>query len=60
MTSAARNVLIGALGMLLLLAATGLLIVLTGGYNIAATDRHNPIVGWALTTTMRNLSLIHI
>ncbi|MBU1607031.1 MAG: cytochrome c [Alphaproteobacteria bacterium] len=54
MTPAARNVLIGALGMLLLLAATGLLIVLTGGYNIAATDRHNPIVGWALTTTMRN------
>src|SRR3546814_18989819 len=27
---------------------------LTGGYNYAATDRHNPIVAWALTTTMRN------
>lgn len=54
MSATARNIVIGAAGMLLLLIIVALLIVLTGGYNVAATDRHNPIVGWALTTTMRN------
>lgn len=54
MSGTVRNLIIGALGMLLLLLVIGLLIVLTGGYNVAATARHNPIIGWALTTTMRN------
>ncbi len=49
-----RGVLAGAAGMLVLLIVVALLVVLTGGYNVAATDRHNPVVGWALDTTMHN------
>jgi len=49
-----RGILIGAAGMLALLVAIALIVVLTGGYNVAATDRHSPMIGWALTTTMRN------
>lgn len=49
-----KNIILGTVGMLLVLTAIGLLLVLTGGYNVAATDRHNPIIGWALDTTMRN------
>lgn len=37
---------------LLLLAGTGLLVVLTGGYDVAATSKHTPLVRWALGTTM--------
>lgn len=54
MSARAKGVVIGAFGMLLVLLLTALLVVLTGGYNVAATDRHNPIVGWALDTTMQN------
>jgi|TARA_R100000501_G_scaffold18540_1_gene40549 mono/diheme cytochrome c family protein len=54
MSANLRGIIIGALGMLLLLILIALIVVLTGGYNVAATDRHNPIVGWALTTTMTN------
>ena len=54
MTRLWRGAVIGALSMLLLLLLIGLIVVLTGGYNVAATDRHNPIVGWALSTTMEN------
>ena len=54
MSATATGVLIGAVGTLLLLALIALIVVLTGGYNVAASDRHNPVVGWALTTTMRN------
>lgn len=54
MSARAKNIILGALSMLILLPVAGLLVVLTGAYNVAATDRHNPIVGWALTTTMRN------
>ncbi|MEW9854912.1 c-type cytochrome [Novosphingobium sp. M1R2S20] len=49
-----RSVLIGAAGMLSLLLAFALIVVLTGAYNVAADDRHETPVGWALTTTMRN------
>ena len=35
--------LLGALAMLLLLVLIALLVILTGGYNVAATERHNPI-----------------
>src|SRR3546814_18443813 len=54
MNAALRNILLGAVGVFLLLILIALLVVLTGGYNVAATDRHNPIVAWALTTTMRS------
>jgi mono/diheme cytochrome c family protein len=49
-----KGALLGALTMLIVLAAIALLVVLTGAYNVAATDRHNPVVGWALDTTMHN------
>lgn len=49
-----RGVALGAAGMLLFLMLIALTVVLTGGYNVAATDRHNPIVGWALDTAMTN------
>ncbi|WP_305095700.1 c-type cytochrome [Croceibacterium aestuarii] len=31
-----------------------LVVVLAGGYNIAATDRHSPLVAWALHTNFEN------
>lgn len=46
--------LVGALALLGLAAFVGLLIVLTGGYNVAATERHTTIGGWVLDTTFRN------
>lgn len=46
-----RWMLLGALALLALLAAIGLTVVLTGAYNIAATDRHETPVAWALETT---------
>ena len=49
-----KGAITGAVAMLLLLIAIALIVILTGGYNVAATDRHNPIVGWALDTTMHN------
>ncbi len=49
-----KSFALGALAMLLLLALIALLVVLTGGYNVAATQRHTPVVGWALDTTFRN------
>lgn len=54
MSAKARLVLVGAVGMALGLLLIALIVVLTGSYNVAATDRHNPLVGWALTTTMKN------
>lgn len=45
-----RSFLAGALAMLLLLAAAGLIVVLTGGYNVAATERHTALGAWALNT----------
>lgn len=49
-----KGALLGALGMIVLLALIALLVVLTGGYNVAATDRHAPLVAWALDTTYVN------
>lgn len=54
MNKTVKGIIIGAAGLLVLLVLIALIVVLTGGYNVAATKRHNPIVGWALTTTMRN------
>lgn len=54
MTIERKSLLLGALGMLVLLVLIGLLVILTGGYNVAATERHKPITAWALDTTFRN------
>ena len=54
MSKPLRGVLLGVVGTLLLLIGIGLLVILTGGYNVAATDRHPALSEWALTTTMRN------
>src|SRR3546814_3659701 len=56
MNAALRNILLGAVGVFLLLILIALLVVLTGGYNVAATDRHNPIVAWALTRSEEHTS----
>ena len=40
--------------MLLLLVLIALLVILTGSYNVAVTERHNPITAWALDNTFRN------
>ncbi|RKF22671.1 cytochrome c [Altericroceibacterium spongiae] len=44
--------MIGAATLLLVILAIIFIVIFTGGYNVAATDRHNPVVAWALTTTM--------
>lgn len=49
-----RSVAIGAIGVLLILALAGLLVIETGGYDVAADTRHETPVEWALATTMRN------
>ncbi|QIQ85258.1 cytochrome c [Erythrobacter sp.] len=54
MKPSTKGALVGAIGMLVLLLAIGLAVILTGAYNVAATDRHNPAVGWALDTAMHN------
>lgn len=54
MTDRVKGVILGAVGTLLLLVLIALIVILTGGYNVAATDRHNPVAGWALATTMTN------
>lgn len=46
-----KSLLAGALALLVLLAAIALTVVLTGAYNVAATDRHETPVAWALETT---------
>jgi mono/diheme cytochrome c family protein len=45
---------IGIIGFLAMAAVVGLLVVYTGGYNIAATEEHASIVRWAFDTTFRN------
>ena len=54
MTERGKGFLIGATSLLALLVLVGLAVVLTGGYNVAATDRHNPITAWALHSTYEN------
>lgn len=54
MSPRAKGVVAGAFGMLLVMLLIALVVVLTGSYNVAATERHNPIVGWALSSTMQN------
>ena len=49
-----RNAGLGALALAVLLFLVALFVVLTGSYNVAADERHTPLVGWATSTTMRN------
>lgn len=44
----------GVAGSLVLLAAFGLLLVYTGGYNVAATEKHASFVRWGLDKTFEN------
>lgn len=44
----------GALGVLALLGAAGLIVVYTGAYNVAATEEHASFTRWAFDTTLRN------
>lgn len=54
MTVHRRSFALGALALFLLGVLIALIVILTGGYNVAASERHNPIVGWALNTTFVN------
>ncbi len=49
-----RSAAIGAVGMCLLLGLVALIVIETGAYDVAADERHETPVGWALATTMRN------
>jgi mono/diheme cytochrome c family protein len=46
------GVLLGFVLALLTTVAVGLIVVYTGAYNVAATDRHADVVRWAFDTTM--------
>lgn len=41
----------GALGVLLLLGAIGLIVIYAGAYNVAATEEHSSLGRWAFDTT---------
>lgn len=51
-TSAGAGILVGAVAMLVLLAVAGLVVVYSGAYNVAATDRHADLMRWAFETTL--------
>jgi hypothetical protein len=44
----------GAAGVLVVLGATGLIIVYTGAYNVAATEEHAAVTRWAFDTTFHH------
>jgi mono/diheme cytochrome c family protein len=43
----------GALGVLAVVGAAGLIVVYTGAYNVAATEEHAAFTRWAFDTTMQ-------
>lgn len=45
---------LGALALFLLGLLVALLVILTGGYNVAATERHTTVGAWALNTNFVN------
>jgi mono/diheme cytochrome c family protein len=49
-----KSMLAGAIALLVLLLLIALTVVLTGAYNVAATDGHERPVAWALETTRTN------
>ena len=54
MSATWKGVIYGAVGVLLALILIGLLVILTGGYNVAATERHTTVGAWALDMNFRN------
>lgn len=54
MSPKGKGAAMGAVATILVLLLVGLLIVLTGGYNVAATERHTTVGAWALDTNFRN------
>ena len=48
------GMVIGILGTILVAVAVWLVVVYTGAYNVAATDRHADIVRWTFETTMHH------
>lgn len=54
MSPTIRGVLLGAAGTLLVLLVIALLVILTGAYNVAATERHTALGEWALQTNYTN------
>lgn len=54
MTPTLKGLLFGAVGVIAMLLLIGLLVVLTGGYNVAATERHTTVGAWALNTNITN------
>ena len=50
----AMGVITGVFFTLAVMAIVGLVVVYTGGYNVAATDPHTPLGRWATSTTMEN------
>jgi len=49
-----KSMLAGALALLALLFLLALIVIFSGAYNVAATDRHETPVAWALETTRTN------
>lgn len=49
-----KSFLLGALAAVLLALLIALLVILTGGYNVAATERHTAIGEWVLDTNFTN------
>ena len=49
-----RSFLAGFAAAIVLALVIALGVILSGAYNVAATDRHNPIVAWAFDTTFEN------
>ena len=47
------GIVTGVFATLAALAVVGLIVVYTGGYNVAATEDHTPLGRWALSTTMQ-------
>ncbi|MFC4171622.1 c-type cytochrome [Microvirga sp. GCM10011540] len=48
------GIAVGALGVLAVLGITGLIVVYSGAYNVAATEEHASFTRWAFDTTFHN------
>ncbi|MGG5889507.1 c-type cytochrome [Falsiroseomonas sp. HC035] len=53
-SSIVLGLIAGAAGVLVVLGATGLIIVYTGAYNVAATEEHAAVTRWAFDTTFHH------
>ncbi|MFT5032138.1 MAG: hypothetical protein ACI9OO_000068 [Bacteroidia bacterium] len=50
----ATGAVVGAIGTLIAGALVGVTVAYTGAYNVAATEDHQPLVRWALGTTIKS------